>query len=411
MLFNSAKLYHAFVTMGINGDYMLVDIAIVILLLSIIVRGRETGLVRQVGSAAGFVGGLFLGAWLQPYVMQYADTTLSRALLALIVTLGCAFFLASVGEYTGSLIKRHLHRLTVLNKADAVGGSLAGAASLLAAVWLFAPVLTGLPSPGLQQSLRNSLIVSNLTRTLPSAPEFISRIDRLINPNGFPDVFAGLERQPLDPDAPLPSLGELRPAVEQTRASIVKLEGRGCGGIVDGSGFVAADNIVITNAHVVAGVKQPTIVDTNGRHAATVIWFDADLDVAMLRTSNLAGKPLTMNPAIQPNGTPGVVVGYPGGGGFTASPSTILDQFTAVGRDIYGRGSTERSVYEVRADIIPGNSGGPLLDKQGQVIGLVFAESVSYEDIGYTLTLKPVIDGLQRALQHNQTVSTGACAG
>lgn len=390
---------------------MLVDVAIIILLLSILVRGRETGLIRQTGSAAGFVGGLFLGAWLQPYAMQYADTTLSRAMIALTVTLGCAFMLASVGEYIGSLIKHRIRQRISLNKADSVGGSLAGAVSLLAAIWLLTPVLTGLPSPGLQQSLRNSIIVSNLTRSLPSAPEFISSIDRLINPNGFPDVFAGLERRPLAPDTPLPSLGELRPAVEQTRASIVKLEGRGCGGIVDGSGFVAANNIVITNAHVVAGVKQPTIVDTNGQHAATVIWFDPDLDMAILRTSNLAGGPLAMNPATQPNGTPSVVVGYPGGGGFTASPATILDQFTAVGRDIYGRGSTERSVYEVRADIIPGNSGGPLLNKQGQVIGLVFAESVSYEDIGYTLTLEPVIEGLQQALQRNQAVNTGACAG
>lgn len=390
---------------------MLVDIAIVILLLSIIARGRETGLVRQAGSAAGFVGGLFIGAWLQPYVMQYADTTLSRALMALTVALGCALVLASIGEYIGGTIKRHIRSLTVVNKADAIGGSLAGVISLLAAVWLFTPVLTGLPSPGLQQALRNSAIVSNLTRSLPSAPEFISSIDRLINPNGFPDVFAGLERQPLDPDAPLPSLGELRPAVEQARASIVKLEGRGCGGIVDGSGFVAADNIIITNAHVVAGVRQPTVVDTNGRHTATVIGFDPDLDMAVLRTSGLAGKPLIMNTSSQRNGTPGVVVGYPGGGGFTASPATILDQFVATGRDIYGRGSTERNVYEIRADIIPGNSGGPLLDKQGQVIGLVFAESVSYEDIGYTLTLEPVVEGLQQAMQRDQAISTGACAG
>src|SRR5690606_28479309 len=98
-------------------------------------------------------------------------------------------------------------------------------------IWLLTPVVTSLPSPGLQQAVKNSNIVSGLARTLPSAPEFISRIDRIINPNGFPDVFAGLERKPLRPDAPLPDLGEFQQAVEQTEDSIVRLEGRGCGGV------------------------------------------------------------------------------------------------------------------------------------------------------------------------------------
>lgn len=390
---------------------MFVDIAIVFLLVAIMVRGRETGLVRQLGSAIGFVGGLFIGAMLQPHVLQYADTTLSRALLALSVTVGCALALANLGEYLGTLVKVRIRQLMPLNKADAAGGSIAGVVSLLAAIWLLTPVLTGLPSPGLQRALKNSYIVSNLNQSLPSAPEFISSIDRLINPNGFPDVFAGLERKPLDPNTPLPSLGEMQPAVQQARASVVRLEGRGCGGVVEGSGFVAADGLVITNAHVVAGVKRPTVVDTTGQHNATVIWFDPDLDMAILRTSGLAGQPLVMDSTPLDNSTPAVVVGYPGGGDFSASPATILDHFTATGRDIYGRGDTERNIYEVRADIIPGNSGGPMISKDGKVIGLVFAESTTHGDIGYTLTLGPVIQALRQAQIQNQSVSTGACAG
>jgi S1-C subfamily serine protease len=389
---------------------MLVDAVIILLLVSIVIRGRDTGLVRQVGSAIGFVGGLFIGASLQPFIMQYADTTLSRAALALTVTIGCAFILANLGEYLGLLLKLRIRQWIPLNKADAVGGSIAGVVSLLAGIWLLTPILTGLPSIGLQQAIKQSSIVSMLDRRLPSAPEFISSVDRLINPNGFPDVFAGLERQPLDPSTPLPSLGEMQPAVEQTRSSVVKLVGRGCGGTVEGSGFVAANNIVITNAHVVAGVKQPTIIDTNGQHNATVIWFDKSLDIAVLRTTGLAGQPLTMDATILANSTPAVVVGYPGGGDFSASPATILDNFTATGRDIYGKGNTERSIYEVRADIIPGNSGGPLLSKDGKVVGVVFAESTTYEDIGYTLTLAPVVSALQQARQQNLAVSTGTCA-
>ncbi len=390
---------------------MVVDIIVMVLLVAIVIRGRDTGLIRQLLSAGGFVAGLFIGAALQPYAMQYADTTLSRALLSLLVTLGSALALASLGEQLGSVLKHRIQRLMPLDKADAVLGSVAGVVTILAGVWLVNPVLSGMPSPGIQQSIRDSYIVSSLNRNLPPAPQIISSIERLINPNGFPDVFAGLERAPLEPDAPLPSLGELQPAVEKTRASIVKLEGRGCGGIVDGSGFVAANNIVVTNAHVVAGVARPTVVDGNGRHNATVIWFDPELDMAVLRTSNLAGEPLVLDATDRDNGTPGVVVGFPGGGGFTASPATVLDKFTATGRDIYGRGATKRSIYELRADVIPGNSGGPILDVEGRVIGLIFAEAVNYEDIGYALTLRPVADGLQQAINRNQPVATGQCAG
>jgi S1-C subfamily serine protease len=405
-----SELYHSL--RGTDTiEAMLIDISILLLLVIIVVRGRETGLVRQLCSAIGFVGGLFLGAAIQPYAMQYADTTLSRALMSLVITLGCALTLASLGEYAGAVIKHRIYRIMPLYKADSVLGSVSGVIAVLAGVWLLTPILSGMPSPGLQRALSNSFIVSRLHRSLPSAPEFIAGLDKLINPNGFPDVFAGLERQPLKPDAPLPSLGELQPAVQQTRASVVKLEGRGCGGIVEGSGFVAAANTVITNAHVVAGVARPVVVDTKGEHNARVIWFDSQLDMAVLRTDGLAGGPLKMTGSVAANSTPSVVVGYPGGGGFTASPSTVLDQFTARGRDIYNRNITNRSIYELKAHVIPGNSGGPLLNKDGTVIGLVFATSTTYENIGYALTMQPVISGLQQALQQNQPVSTGACAG
>jgi S1-C subfamily serine protease len=389
---------------------LIIDILIILLLLAIIIRGRETGLVRQLFSAAGFVGGLFIGAALQPQVLRYADTTLSRAALSLIVALGCAFALASLGEYIGSSLKHRIQRLMPLDKADAILGSVAGATTLLTGVWLLTSMASGLPLPSLQQTLRSSAIISSLNRALPSAPNVISGIGHLINPNGFPDVFAGLERQPLQPDTPLPSLGDLQPVVKQARASVVKLEGRGCGGIVEGSGFVAATNTIITNAHVVAGVNRPTVIDTNGTHTASVIWFDSNLDMAVLQTSGLAGSPLPMDASRNDAGTPGVVLGYPGGGGFTATPATVLDQFTATGRDIYGKNNTRRNILELKATVIPGNSGGPLLNQDGEVIGLIFAQSLAYQNIGYALNMQPVIDGFNQAVARKQAVGTGQCA-
>jgi S1-C subfamily serine protease len=279
----------------------------------------------------------------------------------------------------------------------------------LLAVWLAAPVFTSLPFPGLQTAFKQSRIVSVLGQELPGAPDVIANLNRIIDPNGFPQVFSGLEPAPPS-DAALPDLGSLDKAVTNDRASVVKIEGTGCGGIVEGSGFVAADGLVITNAHVVAGVHNPYILDGNGSHRAAAVWFDSNLDIAILSASNLAGKPLVIDTKTASNGTAGAVLGYPGGGGFSASPAKILQEFNAVGQDIYGKAQTTRDVYELKANIIPGNSGGPVVAADGSVIGVVFAESTTYNQVGYALATKAVEAGLQQAQAQPQTVSTGTCA-
>lgn len=389
---------------------MTVDILIIMFLIGTVLRGRDIGLVRQFFSAVGFLGGLYIGAVLQPHLVNLADTTLSRAVLSVGIVLGSALLFLSIGEYVGILLKHKVHRVLSLDKADVMLGGLAGGLSMLVGIWLLTPALTSLPSTDLQQTLGQSKIISYLSHSAPSAPQYLARIERLVNPNGFPDVFAGLEPRPSGQNVTLPSLGDLAPVVAKSSASVVKLEGRGCGGIVEGSGFVAANGYVITNAHVIAGVSKPTVLDNNGRHNATPIWFDPDLDMAVLKVDNLAGQPLTTERGTVANGTDGVVLGYPGGGDFTADPANVMDQFTATGRNIYGNGITRRAVYELKANIIPGNSGGPVLDKDGDVVGLVFAQSTTYQQVGYALTIQPVMQDFQKAVTRNQIVATSSCA-
>lgn len=387
---------------------MLVDLLIVIFAVSALYRGREIGFVRQLCSTVGFFGGLFIGAWLQPYTVNLAHSQTGRSIITLATTLGCAMLLLAVGEYVGLRLKHKVAPKRV-NAVDNGFGGILNIVSLLLVIWLTAAIISNLPLPGLQSALNNSAIVRTLNRNLPSAPGVISRLGHLIDPNGFPQVFINGEPAPSQ-DANLPSLGELQPAVEQTRASVVKLEGQGCGGIVDGSGFVVGSNLVATNAHVVAGIKRPYVQDANGTHSGTVIWFDPNLDFAVLRVSNLAGKPLVLaNDHVKP-GTGAAVLGYPGGGGFTAKPAAVTNQFTASGRDIYGRGHTDRDVYELRADVRQGNSGGPLIAKDGSVIGVIFAESSNYEDVGYALTSTQVKSAVNHAAAQNRAVSTGQCA-
>ena len=387
---------------------MIVDLIIILLFLTALIRGREIGLIRQLFSTLGFLVGLFIGAAIEPHIISHATSALSRAVLALGVTLGFAMLFLSLGEYVGILLKTKLIQLKV-NNVDVVLGSIASGLTMLLTVWLVAPVLVNLPFPGLQQAVRSSWIVSKIDRTLPPAPNVFADLGHIIYPNGFPQVFTGLEPS-LPTNTPLPNLGELNAAVQKDEASVVKIEGRGCGGIVEGSGFVAGSDYVVTNAHVVAGVTDPVVLDSNGEHSTTAIWFDPNLDLAVLRVHGLAGSPLTINTNRAPNGTASAVLGYPGGGGFTADPASILSEFTAVGRNIYGQGQTSRDVYGVKANIIPGNSGGPLVNRNGDVIGIVFAESTTYNQVGYALTMPQVATELHQAETRNTTVSTGQCA-
>lgn len=385
------------------------DLFIIVMLIAAVVRGTEVGFVRQFLSTFGFFAGLFIGAWLQGRLLPLADTAGARALIAFIVTLGLGLAFMALGEYAGLMLKFRMREARLTNRLDKYLGPILAAATLLLAVWLGASIFRNVPDSGWQRQIRNSRIVTLLDSNLPSAPELITRIGHLIDPNNFPQVFSGLEPT-LKTDAPLPDMGDLNPAVQAVRPSIVKIEGEGCSSVVEGSGFVTSDGVIVTNAHVVAGVRHPFVVDQNGRHGAKVVLFDAELDLAVLRAENLAGRPLPIQSEHAPDSTPAAVLGYPSGGGFTARPGVVLDTFIARGRNIYNQGQTTREVYSVKADVGQGDSGGPLINKEGEVIGIIFAKSVNYAHVGYALTTNQVIDDLRQVIGQTEEVSTRSCA-
>jgi S1-C subfamily serine protease len=371
---------------------MIIDVLIVIIGITALFRGRDIGFVRQLFSTLGFFGGLFLGALLEPHTVQLVHSASSRGLVTIVTTLGCALLLLTVGEYIGLRLKHKVLVFEHLNHYDNGLGAVLSVVSLLFSIWLTAAVVTALPYPGVESAIRSSAIITLLDRALPGAPNVIADLGHLVDPNGFPRVFIGSEPIPRG-NVNLPSLGDLETAVNKDKDSVVKVVGQGCGGIVEGSGFVVGKDLIATNAHVVAGIKHPFVQDSNGKHSATVIDFDPNLDFAVLRVNNLAGAPLTIATKT-----------------FTASPAAVLDSFTASGRNIYGNGNTAREVYEIQGDVIPGNSGGPLIDKSGTVIGVIFAESTSYKHVGYALTTPAVIAQINQAINRSQPVSTGPCA-
>jgi len=187
--------------------------------------------------------------------------------------------------------------------------------------------------------------------------------------------------------------------------------GPACDVIQEGSGFVAAEGYVVTNAHVVAGMDDPEVRSAAGVAGADTVLFDPDLDLAVLAVADTPGTPLTL--AIEPleRGSPGAVLGYPNGGPLDARRAAVLRTLQSVGPDIYGRADVDRLVVELQTVVRPGNSGGPFVLSNGRVGGVVFAASSADEDIGYAIASSEVDDILQSAIGRTSEVDTGPCIG
>jgi S1-C subfamily serine protease len=279
-------------------------------------------------------------------------------------------------------------------------------ASLLA-VWLVASTLVNSSYPSLNSVIANSTIIRSLDNVLPAPPSVFSRVQAFLSQEGFPPVFAQLAPASAGP-VTLPGAATVNAAVAAAGASTVKVVGEGCGQLQEGSGFVVAPGLVVTNAHVVAGIPHPTVDDASGTHDTAVVFFDPSFDLAVLRT-NVTEPALALDSQTVPRQTQGAVLGYPGGGPFTYGPAGVMAEFEAQGRDIYGQGLTVRDVYEIEASVRPGNSGGPLVLPNGVVIGIVFSRSTTNDTIGYALTSPGVLTRVHQAEAATGTVGTGGC--
>lgn len=382
------------------------DIVIIIIAIAATVRGAATGFLRQFGSLVGFILGLLVGAMLAPSLASILPVSTTRPLLVVIIFFAIALSFSGIGEMFGAKGAGLMERVR-LASIDGVLGAAFGFGGSLLVIWLLVATFGTSAGSGLATEIQTSRVLALLDRRLPPAPEITARLERLVGVSRFPRVFAGLEPAPAPPVTG-PNAAAVNAAVAAARAATVKIVGPGCGGISEGSGFVVGPGLVATNAHVVSGISRPFVVDTAGRHSATVVHFDPALDLAVLRTSGLAADPLPLERATLPRGTIAAVLGYPGGGGFTAGAAAVLERQTAVGRNIYDAGLVRRDVYVLQAVVRPGNSGGPLVTPTGTVIGVIFASSTTNRNIAYALTSAEIIPGVERAASSGR-VGTGTC--
>jgi S1-C subfamily serine protease len=388
----------------------LIDVIVLALAAFAAFRGWRLGLLGQVFELGGGFGGLLAGLYLGPHVVAWLPST--SALVRSAVSLLVVFIALSIGQTLGYLIGRRfgaIARRARLKVPDSFLGSVFGVAVVLVSFWLVGSLLVQGPSRAIARALRGSRLLSLTNKVLPNPPDVLAYLRQYLDTSGFPQVFAGLPR-PIGPPVRLPSNAKARRAVQSATKSTVRVVVSGCGGTQLGSGWVSAPDMVVTNAHVVAGGETVTVDDQAGRHPGSVVMFDPEIDIAVISTSGLAGPPLPLDTHNLDRGAPGAILGFPGGvAHIVAHRAAVSARFEAHGKDIYGRRDVFREVYELRTPIRQGDSGGPFVMPDGRVAGVDFAASTTNADIGYALTGSTVVDDIRKGDARTATVPTGPC--
>jgi S1-C subfamily serine protease len=355
----------------------------------------------------GLAVGVALAVWVAPLIVDRFKETVDpqvRALMTIGIFVTAASLGATVGEVAGISL-RSLIPPGPLRQVDRLVGAGAGALGVLVFLWLLLPTLAEVPGDFSAQ-VRNSSIARFVDEAAPRAPGPLQALRNLVQDADFPRVFDGL--QPSPSGGPPPEATALpNSVIARVTQSTVRVSGTACGGVVAGSGFSPEADVVVTNAHVVAGVDRPSVQRPDGRRLrATVVVFDPRRDLAVLEVDGLNQDPLDIGAA--EIGEDGAVFGHPGGQvDVEVSPARVERRVSALGRDIYDNGPTRRDVLILASDLAQGDSGGALVDTDGIVVGVAFAIAPDAPGTAYALhseELQEVLD-IPRA----GPVDTGPC--
>ena len=388
----------------------LVDLVIILALVYAGVMGYRRGFAYSVFSLVGLLVGLGVGSWMAttipPLLHGYNGTI--RTVLAVGILLAFALLGNALGGLLGARLRTTALRRR-LGALDSLAGLGWGLLIVLVVSWYLGLVFEQGPIQPLAAQIQGSAILRALTRDLPTGPAWLGNLQHVFTDVPFPEVFANLI-PPLPGPVQLPTNLSGDAAVTRDAAETVKVVSVGCGGLVEGSGFPIASDVVVTNAHVVAGTHGTTVAVPGrpGVLAAEVVFYDPRTDLALLLVPGLNLTPLQFDSSA-PRGTQGAVIGYPGGGTEQVVGAAVQGEIQAVGRDIYSTSLVSRQIYILQAAVIPGNSGGPFVNLRGQVLGVVFAKSLVNQDQGYALTAAQVIPDINRGEGDRTPVSTEAC--
>lgn len=374
------------------------------------ISGWRSGALGSLLSFIGVVLGAVAGVLLAPHVIPHISGDRTK----LFATLFLILALVVIGEIAGVVLGRAV-RGTIRNPLFRVLDSAVGVSLMLVAVlvasWLLGSLLTSSDQPNLAAAVKNSRVLTEVDKVAPTWLRSVpNRLSALLDTSGLPDVLEPFGRTPVvNVDAPDAALAT-DPIVSTSRPSVVKIRGvaPSCQKVLEGSGFVIAPNRVMSNAHVVAGADSVTIEADGKTYDAGVVSYDPNADISILDVPDLPITPLQFADQPAPKGTDAVVMGYPGGGDFLATPARVREIIELNGPDIYRSTTVTREVYTVRGTVRQGNSGGPMINRAGKVLGVVFGAAVDDVDTGFVLTAKEVERQLAK-VGNTARVATGTC--
>jgi S1-C subfamily serine protease len=400
-----------------------VNVLDILLLLAAVwfaIVGFRQGFVVGILSVIGFLGGGLVAVYLLPVIWDAltddAEVSTTAAVVAIVVVIVCASVGQALTTHLGNKLRRYI-TWSPARALDATGGALVNVVAMLLVAWLLGSALARTTMPTVGKEVRQSTVLAGIQEVLPAgADNWFDNFTSVLDKNGFPQVFSPFSNEPvLDTPSPDPALANSPVAVNAKR-SIVKVMGTApdCGKVLEGTGFVFSDRRVMTNAHVVGGVDEPTVqIGGEGRkYDATVVLYDWRRDIAVLDVPELDAPALRFTDededAERNDGA--IVAGFPENGAYDVRAARVRGRITANGPDIYHRDTVRRDVYSLYATVRQGNSGGPLLTPEGEVYGVVFAKSLDDPDTGYALTADEIRDDISKGRTASQQVDSDSCA-
>jgi S1-C subfamily serine protease len=377
------------------------DWAIIAFTLALGLWGYRQGLIVGTLTLIGFALGAFAGSRLAPLVLNQGSSSPYAPLCAALGALVAGALAAVTLEGLALGLRSRLIRgRGVLHLADGAGGAALIASVALGLVWVFGAVVLHAPGTArLRADVQSSLILRNLNEVLPPSGPILHALDRV---DPAPSIIG-----PAAPVSPPDPAIAADPEVAQAEGSVVRVLGTACGLGVEGSGWVAGPGLVVTNAHVVAGEDDTSVTTSGGASLdATAVRYDPENDLALLHVDAELPQ-LTFAPD-RSSGTAAAVLGYPENGPYAVAPARLGETRDTISEDSYGRGPIRRSITSLRGSVRSGNSGGPLVDDRGRVLGTVFAATTTGAPGGFAIPDEVAEDALAGPLA---PVDTGPCTG
>ncbi|MDJ1131888.1 MarP family serine protease [Streptomyces iconiensis] len=394
------------------------DVLLVLAAVWFAIVGYRQGFVVGILSVIGFLAGGLVALLVLPLLWDEVTDGSRPGTFGVVAAVVVVIVCASVGQafttHLGNKLRRHI-TWSPARALDATGGALVNVLAMLVVAWLIGSALAGTSLPTLGKEVRGSKVLLGVSQVMPQqADTMFADFSSVLAKNGYPQVFSPFSNEPIHEVAPPDPELASSPVAQRAKRSIVKVVGtaQSCDKVLEGTGFVFSGDRVMTNAHVVGGVSEPTVqIGGEGRrHEARVVLYDWKRDIAVLRVPGLNAPSLRFDSRDAAGGDDAIVAGFPENGAYDVRSARVRGRIQANGPDIYHRGTVSRDVYSLYANIRQGNSGGPLLTRDGRVYGVIFAKSLDNEKTGYALTADELREDIKKGRTAMRQADSEGCA-